>query len=50
MVAHHPRTTPLEPPRWHELFPAARRIVVPMGNDFPMSDDPGLFAAAVRDW
>jgi pimeloyl-ACP methyl ester carboxylesterase len=36
--------------RWRELFPAARQVVVPGGNHFPMNDDPDLFAAAVRSW
>jgi pimeloyl-ACP methyl ester carboxylesterase len=35
---------------WRELFPAARQVVVPKGNHFPMNDDPSLFAAAIRTW
>jgi haloalkane dehalogenase len=35
---------------WRELYPAARQIVVAKGNHFPMSDDPTLFATAIRDW
>lgn len=35
---------------WRELYPNARQIVVAKGNHFPMTDDPTLFATAVRDW
>jgi len=36
--------------RWKELFPAARQIVVPKGNHFPMCDAPDLVAHAIRSW
>jgi haloalkane dehalogenase len=35
-------------PRWKELFPHARQVVVPKGNHFPMCDDPDLVAAEIR--
>jgi haloalkane dehalogenase len=35
-------------PRWKELFPDARQVVVHKGNHFPMCDDPDLVAAAIR--
>ena len=36
--------------RWKELFPHATQHVVTGGNHFPMTDDPQLFASAVRDF
>jgi haloalkane dehalogenase len=36
--------------RWKALFPDARQIVVAKGNHFPMCDDPGLVAQAIRSW
>jgi haloalkane dehalogenase len=36
--------------RWKELFPAARQVVVPKGNHFPMCDAPDLVAHAIRSW
>jgi haloalkane dehalogenase len=36
-------------PRWKQLFPDARQIVVADGNHFPMCDDPDLVAASIRD-
>jgi haloalkane dehalogenase len=37
-------------PRWRELFPQARQIVVSKGNHFPMCDDPDLVARSIREW
>lgn len=37
-------------PRWKEMFPEARQVVVPKGNHFPMCDDPDLVANAIRSW
>ena len=43
------RNDPLKfQPRWKELFPHARQLVVARGNHFPMCDDPGLVANAIR--
>lgn len=36
-------------PRWKQLFPGARQIVVRKGNHFPMCDDPDLVAASIRE-
>jgi len=36
--------------RWKELFPAARQIVVPKGNHFPMCDAPDFVADSIRSW
>jgi haloalkane dehalogenase len=36
--------------RWKQLFPHAIEHVVAGGNHFPMTDDPQLFATAVRDF
>ena len=36
-------------PRWKQLFPDARQIVVRKGNHFPMCDDPDLVAASIRE-
>jgi pimeloyl-ACP methyl ester carboxylesterase len=36
--------------RWKELFPHAIQCVVDGGHHFPMNDDPGLFARALRDF
>ena len=35
---------------WKELFPAARQVVVPKGNHFPMCDAPDLVAQSIRSW
>jgi haloalkane dehalogenase len=37
-------------PQWKRLFPGSRQITVPNGNHFPMCDDPGLVAGAIRAW
>lgn len=37
-------------PRWKQLFPDARQVVVSKGNHFPMCDDPELVAASIRDF
>lgn len=37
-------------PRWKQLFPEARQVVVRKGNHFPMCDDPELVAASVWEW
>jgi pimeloyl-ACP methyl ester carboxylesterase len=37
-------------PRWRELYPAARQIVVAKGNHFPMCDDPDLVAETIRQF
>ena len=37
-------------PRWKQLFPDARQVVVSKGNHFPMCDDPDLVAASIREW
>jgi pimeloyl-ACP methyl ester carboxylesterase len=37
-------------PRWKQLFPDARQIVVSKGNHFPMCDDPDFVAASIREW
>jgi pimeloyl-ACP methyl ester carboxylesterase len=34
-------------PRWKQLFPDARQVVVSKGNHFPMCDDPDLVAASI---
>ncbi len=36
--------------RWKELFPDATEYVIEGGHHFPMCDDPGLFAHALRDF
>ena len=36
-------------PRWKELFPDSRQLVVPKGNHFPMCDDPDLVAGSIRE-
>jgi haloalkane dehalogenase len=36
-------------PRWKQLFPDARQVVVAKGNHFPMCDDPDLVAASIRE-
>ncbi|MBV8834167.1 MAG: alpha/beta fold hydrolase, partial [Acidobacteriaceae bacterium] len=36
-------------PRWKELFPDARQVVVSKGNHFPMCDDPDLVAMSIRE-
>jgi len=36
-------------PRWKQLFPDARQIVVPKGNHFPMCDAPDLVAESIRE-
>ena len=35
-------------PQWKRLFPAARQVVVPRGNHFPMCDAPEIVADAIR--
>lgn len=37
-------------PRWKQLFPLARQVVVAKGNHFPMCDDPILVAESIRDF
>ena len=37
-------------PHWKSLFPAARQVVVPKGNHFPMCDDPDFVAEEIRRW
>jgi pimeloyl-ACP methyl ester carboxylesterase len=37
-------------PRWKELFPDARQVVIAKGNHYPMGDDPDLVANSIRDW
>jgi len=37
-------------PRWKQLFPDARQVVVKKGNHFPMCDDPDLVAVSIREW
>jgi haloalkane dehalogenase len=37
-------------PRWKQMFPDARQVVVPKGNHFPMCDDADLVADAIRSW
>jgi pimeloyl-ACP methyl ester carboxylesterase len=45
------RNDPLKfQPRWKQLFPQARQVVVAKGNHFPMCDDPDLVAHAIREW
>jgi pimeloyl-ACP methyl ester carboxylesterase len=36
-------------PRWKQLYPDARQIVVAKGNHFPMCDAPDLVAASIRE-
>jgi haloalkane dehalogenase len=36
-------------PRWKELFPDARQVVVSKGNHFPMCDNPDLVAMSIRE-
>lgn len=35
-------------PRWKQMFPDARQVVVAKGNHFPMCDDPDLVAETIR--
>jgi haloalkane dehalogenase len=37
-------------PRWKELYPGARQVVVANGNHFPMCDAPDFVAATIRNW
>jgi pimeloyl-ACP methyl ester carboxylesterase len=37
-------------PRWKELFPHARQVVIAKGNHYPMGDDPDLVANSIRAW
>ena len=37
-------------PRWKQLFPDSRQVVVNKGNHFPMCDDPDLVAASIREF
>jgi pimeloyl-ACP methyl ester carboxylesterase len=37
-------------PRWRELFPHTRQVVIAGGNHFPMNDDAWGVAAAIRSW
>jgi pimeloyl-ACP methyl ester carboxylesterase len=37
-------------PRWRALFPTARQLKVRRGNHFPMCDDPGLVAGALKSF
>jgi haloalkane dehalogenase len=37
-------------PRWKQMFPDVRRVVVAKGNHFPMCDDPDLVAETIRSW
>ncbi|HYL58083.1 MAG TPA: alpha/beta fold hydrolase [Candidatus Acidoferrales bacterium] len=37
-------------PRWKQLYPELRQIVVPKGNHFPMCDAPDLVADSIREW
>jgi pimeloyl-ACP methyl ester carboxylesterase len=36
-------------PRWKQLFPDSRQVVVADGNHFPMCDDPDLLASTIRE-
>lgn len=36
--------------RFREHFPAAKQMVIPGGNHFPMCDDPDGVAARIADW
>jgi pimeloyl-ACP methyl ester carboxylesterase len=45
------RNDPLKfQPRWKQLFPHVRQVVVPKGLHFPMCDDPDLFATSFQEW
>jgi len=45
------RNDPLKfQPQWKARFPAARQLVVPKGNHFPMCDAPDLVATEIRRW
>lgn len=37
-------------PRWKELFPHTRQVVIAKGNHYPMCDDPDLVANSIRAW
>lgn len=37
-------------PRWKQMFPGARQVVVAKGNHFPMCDAPDFVADAIRHW
>jgi pimeloyl-ACP methyl ester carboxylesterase len=37
-------------PRWKELFPKARQVVVSKGNHFPMCDAPDLVARSISEF
>ncbi|HLW52261.1 MAG TPA: alpha/beta hydrolase [Candidatus Angelobacter sp.] len=37
-------------PRWKQLFPDARQLVVAKGNHFPMCDAPDFVAAAIKQF
>jgi pimeloyl-ACP methyl ester carboxylesterase len=45
------RNDPLKfQPQWKALFPAARQLVVPKGNHFPMCDAPVFVARQIHQW
>jgi haloalkane dehalogenase len=37
-------------PRWKQLFPDVRQLLVARGNHFPMCDDPEFVARSIREW
>jgi pimeloyl-ACP methyl ester carboxylesterase len=37
-------------PRWKALFPAARQVVIPKGNHFPMCDAPDVVSREIGRW
>jgi pimeloyl-ACP methyl ester carboxylesterase len=37
-------------PRWKQMFPEVRQVVIPKGNHFPMCDDPDVVADTIRSW
>jgi len=37
-------------PHWRVVFPAARQVVIPKGNHFPMCDAPDVVAEEIRRW
>ena len=37
-------------PRWKQMFPDLRQVIVAKGNHFPMCDDPDLVADTIRSW
>ena len=37
-------------PRWQQLFAHAEQHIIPVGNHYPMNDDPQKVAELIRRW